>query len=65
MCEGIISHCEKNFLQAEAHFQRASTMYDNKLEPHFSLALNCLQIMVNSQTAEEKTKHAEKARQYF
>ena len=40
-------------------------MYDNKLEPHFSLALNCLQIMVNSQTAEEKARQADKARQYF
>lgn len=65
MCEGIISHCEKDFLIAEAHFQRASTMYENKLEPHFSLALNCLQIMVNSSTALQKAKHADKARQYF
>jgi hypothetical protein len=52
MCEGIIRHCDKEFIEAEAHFQKAATMYDNKLEPPFSLALNCLQIMVNSATSE-------------
>ncbi len=47
MCEGIIYHCDKDFVQAETHFLKACTMYDNKLEPPFSLALNCLQIMIN------------------
>jgi hypothetical protein len=48
MCEGIIAHCDKEFKEAEIHFKKASKIYDNRLEPPFSLALNCLQIMVNS-----------------
>lgn len=50
MCEGIIHHCDKDFIKAESHFLKALTMYDNKLEPPFSLALNCLQIMVNAKS---------------
>jgi hypothetical protein len=65
MCEGIINHCNKNFLKAEDHFQKAANIYDSKLEPPFSLALNCLQIMVNAITTDEKKKMAEKSSKYF
>jgi hypothetical protein len=65
MCEGILAHCDKEFKQAELHFRKASKIYDNRLEPPFSLALNCLQIMVNSNKEDERKEMAENARSYF
>lgn len=44
------------------HFQKAAKINDNRLEPPFSLALNCLQIMVNSTESDAKTKMASRAR---
>lgn len=48
MCLGIIQHLERNFKEAQSHFIKAKAIYDNKLEPSFSLALNYLQLMINS-----------------
>jgi hypothetical protein len=48
MCLGIIQHLERNFKEAQSHFIKAKAIYDNKLEPSFSLALNYLQLTINS-----------------
>ena len=47
MSLGIISHCDRKFKEAESHFIKAKAMYENKLEPPFSLALNYLQLLHN------------------
>lgn len=55
MCEGILSHCQNKFKDAEQYFLKAKKLQAAKLEPPFSLALNYLQLMVNAESESEKT----------
>lgn len=65
MCEGIISHCDKMFKEADRHFSNAFLLYDDKLQPPFSLALNYIQLMVNAKSQEEKQAMIAKSKQSF
>lgn len=65
MCLGIIKHLERNFKEAQSHFIKAKAIYDNKLEPCFSLALNFLQLMINSDSEVAKLEMIEEAKGEF
>ena len=62
LCMGVILHCDRKFREAETHFIRAKAIYDYKLEPPFNLALNYLQLLVNSNSEVEKLSLVEEAK---
>ena len=49
ICLGILQHCDRKFKDAESHFIKAKALYEHKLEPPFSLALNYMQRMLASE----------------
>lgn len=65
MCLGIIQHCDRHFQEAQAHFIKAKAIYEKKLEPPFSLALNYLQLMIHSESEVAKLEMIEEAKGEF
>lgn len=65
MCLGIMKHCERKFGEAERHFIKAKAIYEKKLEPPFSLALNYLQLMMGAESEVQRLEMIEEAKGEF
>jgi tetratricopeptide (TPR) repeat protein len=65
VCLGILRHCQAAYEEAEKHFLKAKALYENKLEPPFSLALNYLQRMLHCESEVGRLELVEEAKGEF